>query len=267
MKYLKNKWRSIKYFFKSLFFLQAFFSPFKRPKLQFYAGPIKIGVPYFLPRKASKFTREFKSIKWFGFNYCSLGYKTKWTPTDYRHEWNPVFSFVFMGLQFCMSVVPKGRDWAYWESFLYYYFDTDKKLSKYERIFLCRKNAPQTWIESPKEGERKTVDYYTLFLKKKYLKTPKFMRKVDRKDLLNGWLKYHNTNVDEVIAKHPKEVLEHSDWFKLYPVTQEQSDEWEKWAKEHIKKVTKLPKKSIDRGWGMVYLDCTPNVIEDPKKL
>ena len=29
-----------------------------------------------------------------GFSFCGLGYKTKWTDTDYRYEYGPVFSFV-----------------------------------------------------------------------------------------------------------------------------------------------------------------------------
>jgi len=45
---------------------------------------------------------------------------------------------------------------------------------------------------------------------------------VSREDLLNGWLRYHNTNVDEVLKKHTKDELLSPDWFKLYPCTQEQ---------------------------------------------
>lgn len=89
------------------------------------------------------------------------------------------------------------------------------------------------------------------------------MKQVDRKDLINGWLKYHNTTVEEVVSKHPKEVLNKPDWLKLYPVTQEQYDEWEKFAKDLIKKVTKLPKKAIDKSWWAVYLDCVPNIITE----
>ena len=32
------------------------------------------------------------------------------------------------------------------------------------------------------------------------------MKQVSREDLLNGWLKYHNTTVEEVIKTHPKEA-------------------------------------------------------------
>lgn len=86
------------------------------------------------------------------------------------------------------------------------------------------------------------------------------MKKVERNDLLNGWLRYHSTTVEEVIAKHPKEVLESVEWFKLYLVTQEQHDQWVIWAKDYIKKVTKLSKETIERSWWLVYLDCSPSV-------
>ena len=86
------------------------------------------------------------------------------------------------------------------------------------------------------------------------------MKQVSREDLLNGWLKYHNTTVEEVIKTHPKEVLENPDWFKLYPCTQQQHDEWVTWAKAYTKKVTTYPKPIIERGWGLIYLDCAPYV-------
>ena len=87
------------------------------------------------------------------------------------------------------------------------------------------------------------------------------MKLVNREDLLNLWLKYHNTNVNEVISKHSKEELDNPNWFLLYPVTQEQHDEWVVEAKKMIKKVTKLPNKVIDKNFGMVYLDCSPSVL------
>lgn len=85
--------------------------------------------------------------------------------------------------------------------------------------------------------------------------------KTTRDEILNGWLKYHNTNVDEVVEKYPEEIKS-SDWFKLFPCTQEQCDEWEKWAKDLLKKKDKLRNWEIDRMWGMIYLDCAPYVEE-----
>jgi len=103
-----------------------------------------------------------------GFSYCGLGYKTKWTRTDYRHEWNPVFSFVFFGYQLAITIYSKEMS-HYWEPWLYYYHDTDKTKSRRERIEQCRKEFPQTWT-SHKHGEEPiTTDYYTKIIKPKYL--------------------------------------------------------------------------------------------------
>ena len=89
------------------------------------------------------------------------------------------------------------------------------------------------------------------------------MKQVSREDLLNGWLRYHNTNVDEVLKKHTKDELLYPDWFKLYPCTQEQYNEWETWAKEHTRKVTKLSNRMINKVWWSVVLDCAPYVKID----
>lgn len=91
------------------------------------------------------------------------------------------------------------------------------------------------------------------------------MKKLPNRDeLLNLWLsKYHNTTVEEIIAKHPKEVLESPDWWKLYPCTQEQEDEWIKEAKELLNKKYKISKKILDISWWSVYLDCSPYVSKE----
>ena len=89
------------------------------------------------------------------------------------------------------------------------------------------------------------------------------MKKVNRNDLLNGWLKYHNTTIEEVISTHSKEWGESPDWFKDYPCTQEQSDEWVVWAKDFIRKETKCSKYLLERGWPLVYLDCAPYVKKE----
>jgi len=83
--------------------------------------------------------------------------------------------------------------------------------------------------------------------------------KTTRDDILNGWLKYHNTNVEEVVEKYPEEIKS-PEWFKLFPCTQEQCDEWENWAKDLLKKKDKLKNWEIDRMWGFIYLDCSPYV-------
>jgi hypothetical protein len=115
----------------------------------------KMRYSYFVPMKV-------------GFSYCGLGYKTKWTRTDYRHEWNPVFSFVFFGYQLAITIYSKEMS-HYWEPWLYYYHDTDKTKSRRERIEECRKEFPQTWTSHKHGEEPVTTDYYTKIIKAKYL--------------------------------------------------------------------------------------------------
>ena len=121
-----------------------------------------------------KLYEEFKNYTFpvplkVGFSYCGLGWKTKWD--DYRYEWGPVLSFVFFGYQIALMVGFGERNAvdAYWESWLYYEYRTDKTKSKRERIEQCRKEAPQTWTWSKKDGKKETIDYYTKILKSKYL--------------------------------------------------------------------------------------------------
>jgi hypothetical protein len=102
-----------------------------------------------------------------GFSYCGLGWKTKWTDTDFRYEWGPVLSFVFFGYQIALMVGHKHSS-HYWESWLYYEKATDKTKSKRERIEQCRKEFPQTWKVSSM-GKEEIVDYYQRIIKTKYL--------------------------------------------------------------------------------------------------
>ena len=159
---------SLKYTLHRFRWVKALWSPFKPFKVSFYAGKIQVGIPYFYPRKIVKSKTkpgysEFKPLT-VGFSYCSLGYKTKWTDTDYRHEWNPVFSFVFFGYQIALTVYSPHRS-HYWEAWLYYEYATDKTKSKRERIEQCRKEHSQTWTVAGGE-----IDYYEYILKPKYLK-------------------------------------------------------------------------------------------------
>lgn len=81
---------------------------------------------------------------------------------------------------------------------------------------------------------------------------------IDRHEILNGWLKYHDLDVDKLIASQPKEVLEDSEWFKLYPVTQEEYEEWVAWAKKHILDNYRISKTMLERSWWHIILDCSP---------
>ena len=104
-----------------------------------------------------------------GFSMCGLGWKTKWTSTDFRHEWNPVISFVFFGYQIAATFYhPHHRH--YWESWLCYEYASDKKKSIKSRLAFCRRKCPQIWTTHRHDEEPKTVDYWDLILKKKYLK-------------------------------------------------------------------------------------------------
>ena len=150
--------------------LKVYFSPFKffLPKLFF--GKTKIGVPYFLPRnmKLNKETRYYEfSEKKVGFSFCGLGWKTKWTNTDFRFEYNPVWSFVFFGYQIALTFVPENCH-HYWEAYLNYSKNTDKSKSAEKRIEEARKKCPNIWT-SHSNGEKVTTDYWTKILKKKYL--------------------------------------------------------------------------------------------------
>lgn len=130
-----------------------------------YTRKIKSFEELFNEKKNYKFGVPLKV----GFSYCSLGWKTKWSDTDYRHEWNPILSFVFFGYQIALTFSsPYGPH--YWEPWLYYEYSTDKSKSKRERIEECRRNYPQTWWVSSKGGTKETIDYYDLILKRKYLK-------------------------------------------------------------------------------------------------
>ena len=187
---------SLKYTLERFRWVKALWSPFKPFKVGCYVGKTQVGVPYFYPRKFVKYTDEDTKravIKYMGdpnkvkvpmdklydmyknytkavpltigFSYCGLGWKTKWSDSDYRHEWNPVFSFVFFGYQIAFTFYsPHGCH--YWEPWLFYEYSTDKTKSKRERIEQCRKEAPETWTSSS-EG---TIDYYERILKSKYLK-------------------------------------------------------------------------------------------------
>lgn len=174
--------------------LKAFNSPFVRPKLFFYYGKTAIGTPYFFPRNWVKYTKQdcidqaLKSMqnsntdrtfdqwvgyyknyskpvpKRIGFDFVDLGWKTKWSDTDFRHEFNPRCSFVFFGYQLAITFVPL-EDCHYWECFLYYNFATDKTKSSQERISQSISEFPCVWTSHSDTG-KETIDYWTKILKK-----------------------------------------------------------------------------------------------------
>jgi hypothetical protein len=173
IKYLYNLVKeNIKYRLETLRFIKAFFSPFKRPKLLFYLGRVAVGTPIFYPRKWVRSRQKTGYMeanpKKVGFDFVGLGYKMKWN--EFRHEWNPVFSFVFFGYQFAITVRPEEAD-HYWECWLNFEYRTDKSKSWKERIAESRKIFPCVWTtygaDAPAGGRH--ICYWDEILKKKYL--------------------------------------------------------------------------------------------------
>lgn len=199
IKYFKQKIYNFKYDWSYLGVLN---SPFVGLRLKWYFGKIQHGTPYFLPRKWVKVTKEdyrkslikelengwkypsetkwedYKGrkkavpIKYFGFNSCSLGWKTKWD--EYRFEWAPCYSIVIFGKQLFVCVLPKMdkneedssiRQDCYWEAWLNYR-NTDKTKSVEERLEELKSTYSCTWGNS----EKGYTDYYPMILKKKYIK-------------------------------------------------------------------------------------------------
>lgn len=86
------------------------------------------------------------------------------------------------------------------------------------------------------------------------------MKQVSREEMLNLWLeKYHNITVQEVLQKYPEECKS-PDWFKLFPCTPEQYQEWERQAKLICQKKYKIPKRYLEETWWIVSLSCSPYI-------
>ena len=152
-------------------YIKVFNSPFKRPKLKWYFGKIAIGTPYFFPRRwvdnPDKPGYQKAVPKKIGFDFVELGYKTKWSDTDYRFEWGPLISFVFFKWQIAVMLkVPRPEH--YWVCWLTYENDTDKDLSTEARIKLAKEINPEVWTRSW-EGKEETICYWDKVLKDKWL--------------------------------------------------------------------------------------------------
>ena len=138
-------------------------SPFKFPKIRFYFGKIRVGTPFMLPRRWVKNpdTGHLKAVPswWFKLDLVPLGYKTKWTESGYRHEWNPIFSLVVLGSQTAISFELDPR---VWESYLIYENCTEGV--PLNRLRKCRKINPNVW----EMGGGVKTDYFLKGLKDKY---------------------------------------------------------------------------------------------------
>jgi len=156
-------------------FLKSLYSPFKPLKLEFYFGKVAIGTPIFFPRKWIKSKEKEGYLtaipKKIGFDFVDLGWKTKWSETDYRYEWSPLVSFIFFKWQFVIFfVVPETSH--YWESWLYWENNTDKNNNWDSRLKQCMEGFPLDWIKFNGDKEIK-VNYYNHIIKEKYLKIKK----------------------------------------------------------------------------------------------
>lgn len=192
---MKQMFKNIRY---KLSFLEVLDSPFIGLTLKWYFGDIQFGTPYFLPRKWVKCTMkdahnawsELKNkpedisktdwlkkyakghtkpipIKYFGFHFTTLGWKTKWD--EYRFEWSPSISLVIFGKQLYVSIMPNIEEDSdltvildsYWEAWLTYKYKTDKSKSQEERLKQLKEIYSCTWIN----GKGKETDYYDYILK------------------------------------------------------------------------------------------------------
>lgn len=198
----KYKYSKLYWFFKDLSWLRIYFSPFKPFLPKLYIGKTAIGLPYFLPRKMVKATpeRAHKAVEDYiereesynklnpnsarkikpydevfaekmkysyavplkvGFSSCSLGWKTKYD--SFRHEFNPVWSFVFFGYQIALIFRPED-DCHFWECYIAFEYDTDKSKSPKERLKEAIKKHPCTWTSHSDKGKI-TTDYWTKVIK------------------------------------------------------------------------------------------------------
>lgn len=151
---------------RSYSFLKSLWSPFKPFRLRFYFGDVIHGTPILLPRKWVKSGEDnYTSVpKKIGIDFVDLGWKIKWSSTDFRFEWGPLISIVFFKYQFCIFFeVPEMSH--YWEAWLYYENMTSG--SQQERIKKCIFDFPLVYRMS-KNGKTTRVNYYHSILKNKY---------------------------------------------------------------------------------------------------
>ena len=78
--------------------------------------------------------------------------------------------------------------------------------------------------------------------------------------LINGWLeRYHGIDIDELCKKEP-ELVKTPDWWKKYPVTSKQHDEWYQWCIDKICEAHRCSRKHAKRNFAFDYLNIAPSV-------
>ena len=187
---------NLRFLFHKLSFLEILNSPFKWFRVGIYFGNITRGIQYFLPRKWRKYNKKelleeaiqklaknnnttlaryIKELKRyyiavpkkFGIDMIGLGWKTKYD--DYRFEFPPMLSIVAFGKQIVIYFGPKSDiNDDYWTAWLYYKYETDKKLSKTERTKQLITNF--LLYTNPETGEVVLSKNCKKIIKKKYHK-------------------------------------------------------------------------------------------------
>ena len=115
----------------------------------------------------SKMNCSFFESKVIGFDFVSLGFKTKWTNTDYIFEYPPAWSLVFFGYQIAL-VFNAPEPYHYWTCWLYYNRNTDKNKTTKERLVQAKEGFPCKW-RNYGNGEAKLICYWDIIIKKRYL--------------------------------------------------------------------------------------------------
>jgi len=173
MNKIRRLWRDFRSKFRpyknsgALNWMGIWWSPFIPPRPVLWIGRIKVGTPIFYPRRwVKKQGILWPQPKWIGFDFVGLGWKTKWELTDYRFEWDPVWSFVFWRWQVAVTFTTPYPD-QLWPIWLYWNRDTNPQLSTVERLKECMEKFPCVWMVG---GEREEVNYYRLVVKPEYLR-------------------------------------------------------------------------------------------------
>lgn len=147
-------------------------TPFKAFLPKFYIGNIRVGTPYFLPRvwRPSKEKDGYLVARprKFGFDFVGIGWKTKWSDKDIRHEFNPVWSFVIWKWQIALIFRP-DHDMHYYEALIYWdrFIREEFKEGLTQALFLREEFTLQYTVYQ--DDEKSKVDYYDYILKEKYL--------------------------------------------------------------------------------------------------
>jgi hypothetical protein len=113
-------------------------SVFKRPSIGFYFGKIRLGAPYFYPRKWVK-NKDGSSktvyVKWLWLQIVRLGFKSKWSSEDIRYEWPPSIHIIICKLQIVFWLKHDNED-DYWKSIILYTdFNGKSEEEKINRVF------------------------------------------------------------------------------------------------------------------------------------